>query len=254
MRQPDARREYHMKDHNIRTHRIMIKRSIMIVTMAVLVAGSVGALIATSVTSNEPSGRTLLASNSTTNVIAGSTTNATVGSTASSCPGGLQPMPDLAHAKIPAPEVTLSSLPAGATILYGDDCKFPNDTVVQVNLPGEANTDTVPSTGMPVGDVLSRPGAYHPASYVLVTVVGGMNEAPPTPSPSPDYTVRTITVQGHGAMAWYPSNLGLGGYNIAWIQDGDYVQVQTTRGRTDHGESGVSLSELEAVANGTRLG
>lgn len=163
------------------------------------------------------------------------------------------------HAQVQAPKVTLSRLPAGSTLSYNHLCAFPNDTVVQINLPGNANANTVPSTGIPGRLSPSQLGAYHPASFISVIVIGGLIVPPrsqPTTTSDPllDTTVATIDVQGNTATAWYPSNEGLGGYNIAWVEDGDYVQVQTTRGQTDAGEAGVSLRELEDVANGLRLG
>lgn len=234
--------------HNLMGKRAPFKRRITMAAMAVLVLGGVAALVTIRAIPTKPTGGRLLTDS----------TNTSNSSSESTCQGPLPAMANLAHATVQAPQVTLSALPAGTTTSYASSCRFPNDTFVQVSLPGVANADTVPSGGIPVGVSQSQVGAYHPASYVTVTVVGGASAPPPTQptvsDPPPDYTVSTIDLHGQSATAWYPSDGGLGGYNIAWVEDGDYVQVQTTRGQTDDGESGVSLSELEDVAGGLHLG
>jgi hypothetical protein len=130
-------------------------------------------------------------------------------------------------------------------------------TFFTATLPGRANVDTVPATGIPLH--AKNLGLYHPASYIKVGVIrlpDGVTAPPrgfqPT-SPNRYVAVKTITVQGHPATAWYMKR-GLGGINIGWLQDGDYVSVQTSRGTTPDGLSGVSLRQLEKVAQGVRIG
>lgn len=171
---------------------------------------------------------------------------------ATSCQAPGEPAP----APVPGPDVKLSWLPPGATAQYRHDCRFPGASFVQVDLPGRANVNTVPATGIPIGSSAptTRGAAYHPAGYVSVEALA--LSVPPRPLPlssDPPYTRLTTSVEGHPATVLYPDNT-LGAYSIAWMQDGIYVQVHTDRGLTPDGVSGVPLSELEQVAAGVQLG
>lgn len=168
------------------------------------------------------------------------------------CPTPSDPDP----AQVPGPDVKLTWLPSGANAQYRQDCRFPGASFVQVDLPGRANADTVPATGIPSGWRPATGGPwFHPAGYISVEARAMSVPPRQLPLPSDDsYTRVTTSVNGHPATVLYPTNNGLGGYNIGWMQNGIYVQVHTDRGLTPDGVSGVPLSQLEQVAAGVRLG
>jgi hypothetical protein len=155
--------------------------------------------------------------------------------------------------RLPAPDVNLSWLPAGATVRYHRDCRFPGTTFGYVSLPGRANANTVPPTGIPIGVRPDPRGAtYHPAGFISVVVGAGGRLPPPLPNQF-GYKTVTTTINGHPARMSYPGKV-LGGYHIEWLQNGDYVGVSVNRGRTPDGISGVPLSQLKQVAAGLQLG
>ncbi len=240
-------------------------RSIGILLPFGIIVAVVGAFVGLRVSSRGPSstvhalgttsslGTTSYRAASATNVTA--STPATAGSRLASTTACQTPFPvsERPVARGPAPNITLSWLPSGATFQYHQDCRFPGAMFGAVSLPGRANADTVPPTGIPIG-LPPAPGspAYHPADYISVEAIAGMS-MPPRPLPlSSEYSRVTISVNGHPATVSYPNN-GLGGYNIAWVQGGDYVQIHSDRGLTSNGLSGVPLSQLEQVAEGLRL-
>jgi hypothetical protein len=124
-----------------------------------------------------------------------------------------------------------------------------------VSLSGRANGDTMSLTGIPIGLPPAVGLRYHQAGYIwLVVEAGGVLPRPlPTPS-GPPYTKVSASIHGHPATMLYPADHGPGGYHIQWVQNGDFVSVQTNRGRTTDGLSGVPLSQLERVAEGLQLG
>lgn len=252
-----------MTDHNDRRPRRVTRSTGILLTVGAIAVAVVGFVVATRASGPGPT-TTVRALGTASRGTMVTTTTTSVTASAPAVAGSHLPWRTSCQAPLPpgeqslgnvsAPDLKLSWLPAGATAQYSHDCRFPRATYVQVDLPGRANADTVPVTGIPAGVPLPAVGTpYHPASVIsVVAIAKGVPSRPLPNSTDPPYTTVTTSVNGHPGTMSYPGN-GLGGYHIGWMQGGDYVQVSTTRGLTPDGISGVPLSQLEQVAEGVRL-
>lgn len=141
--------------------------------------------------------------------------------------------------------VTPRYLPAGATLVESPhDGTFPDVAVRQYALPGAANADTIPPTGIDEQNALT----VHTATVLEVSFVPGVASVPPIGVDPTYFDIRDVTVAGLPALLSTPKN-GFGAYRVDWMDAAGYHVVLCERQDTVDGTSGIPADELLRVAD-----
>ena len=135
-------------------------------------------------------------------------------------------------------------LPAKAAATPKVDCVGESSALIY-SLLGVENADTFPAGGASG----KADGSEHPASVIVVnTVPANGSLLPDAPTADAYVSVTTVTLSpGVSARVIAPTS-GYGVYRIDWVKNGLVHQLVASRGHTDHGDTGLPLSELLRMA------
>jgi hypothetical protein len=119
------------------------------------------------------------------------------------------------------------------------------------SLPGKANENTIPDSGLTQENALQ----VHDPTRLTITAVTGVDEIPPTivQGYGESFKQTWITVQGSKALLTEGAN-GLSTVRIDWVDNNStYFTVTTQRLQTADGQSGLSDSDMESIAQNVQM-